>query len=134
MDSQTGQVLIAEHYQHATQINDAVKGGSLWHCIAQVPYFAGSVIVKRGPNFVHFTAVEWRRTLLEGSELIGQLSAAPCSCRSKTTLLVNTSQTNKEINQLDQDGIGSQCIEASTVNLGLPLRTGYTIHPDGACY
>ena len=96
-----------------------------------MPHEVPHLVVARGE---HALVVEWAtyRSMLRGeTPFLGQLSSVPCKCRSKTKILTNAFLTPAHLHELDIAGLGAQCISEDTVNLGLMVYGGITLHQEG---
>ena len=100
--------------------------------IRHIPLYAHFFVLRRGDHCALFRTSQIHEWAQQGHPLLLRLAASPCSRHSKTQLLTSDAYTLTQLYQVDQAGLGNQCIASTTVNLGLTIHTGWTcnLHAD----
>ena len=120
--------------QQLLRYEDVAKVFRPWHeqgeatvsrAIQHIPSYAQYFVLRHGEHCALFRACQIHDWLEHGHPLLLQLAASPCTCRSKTQLLISDALTAAQLYQVDRAGLGNQCIVPTTVNLGLTLHTGW---------
>ena len=100
--------------------------------VRHIPSYAHYFVLRHGDHCALFRTSQIHEWAQHGHPLLLRLAASPCSCRSKTQLLTSDAYTLTQLYQVDQAGLGNQCIASTTINLGLTIHTGWTcnLHAD----